>query len=402
MQAPRRAEFHPAKPGKVKLPTCGLRVGEKVYVRMPTCNHSVLITVKCGRACSANQLCVCEDLVMTFNAAGKCDLCTGAASDVAADAADAANASSAAASAASAASASDANSALEEPPSWWDSESDERFAECLYVAQMDGGYIEDRFYKQDTQLKLLFPTVGLAQWLHAKEWVQQQAKCGGIAARRHALGKSRRLRFIDLSTTRPARRRTWGAPDSSGAAWQTDDGARLYQDEDGCVTASSSSALPLTRVNANNQRLAAQQNIVTEGLMPASSSPSSSISYEGVYASGNGFGAELQTGGKRLRQDGFCSPLEAALERTQWLRGLQQGKERAPAASSTTSPPVEAAAGSPDELLPVRVRVRGVPTTARAKRPAKPPTEPPAVAAQGQEQLAAEALVNLQFGWTQR
>ena len=159
-------------------------------------------------------------------------------------------------------------------------------------------------------------------------------------------------------------------------------------------TASSSSALPLTRVNANNRRLAAQQNIVTEGLMRASSSPSSSISYEGVYASGNGFGAELQTGGKRLRQDGFCSPLEAALERTQWLRGLQQGKERAPA-SSTTSPPVEAAAGSPDELSAVRVRVRGVPTTARAKRRAKPPTERPAVAAQGREQLAAEALVNL-------
>ena len=287
MQATLRAEFHQDKPGKVKLPTCGLRVGEKVYVRMPTCDHSVLITVKCGRPCTANQLCVCSGLVMTFNAAGKCSRCTGtgstadaatgsaatapaaagsattsaagldaahstvnsagadagagagagarAASDVAADAAAAANASSAAATAASAASASGANSALEEPPRWWDSESDERFAECLYVAQMDGGYIEDRFYKQDTQLKQLFPTVGLAQWLHAKEWVQQQAQFGGIAARRRALGKSRRLRFVDLSATRPARRRTRGAPDSSGAAWQTDDGARLYQDEDGCV-----------------------------------------------------------------------------------------------------------------------------------------------------------------------
>ena len=279
MQAALRAEFHQDKPGKVKLPTRGLRVGERLCVRMPTCDHSVLITVRCGGACTANQLCVCSRLVMTFNAAGKCSLCTGtgstadaatgpaatgpaaagsattsaagsdaahstvnsagggagAASDVAADAAAAANASSAAATAASAASASGANSALEEPPSWWDSESDERFAECLYVAQMDGGYIEDRFYKQDTQLKQLFPTVGLAQWLHAKEWVQQQAQFGGIAARRRALGKSRRLRFVDLSATRPARRRTRGAPDSSGAAWQTDDGARLYQDEDGCV-----------------------------------------------------------------------------------------------------------------------------------------------------------------------
>ena len=100
---------------------------------------------------------------------------------------------------------------------------------------MAGDYIEDRFYKQDTHLKQLFPTVGLAQWLHAKEWVQQQAQFGGIAARRRALGKSRRLRFVDLEATRPARRRTRGAPDSSGATWQTDDGARLYQDEDGCV-----------------------------------------------------------------------------------------------------------------------------------------------------------------------
>ena len=285
MQATLRAEFHQNRPGKVKLPTCGLRVGERVCVRMPTCNHSVLITVRCG-PCTANQLCVCENLVMTFNAAGNCNLCTGtgstadaatgpaatapaaagsattsaagldaahstvnsagadagagagAASDAAGDATAAANASSSAAtaaSAASAASASGANSALEEPPAWWDSESDERFAECLYVAQMAGDYIEDRFYKQDTHLKQLFPTVGLAQWLHAKEWVQQEAQSGGIAARRRALGKSKRLRFVDLEATRPARRRTRGAPDSSGATWQTDDGARLYQDEDGCV-----------------------------------------------------------------------------------------------------------------------------------------------------------------------
>ena len=273
MQGVQQAESHQSKPGKVKLPTSGLLVGVRVCVRMPKCDHSVHITVKCGGACTANQVCVCRGLVMTFNAAGKCSRCTatssaatapaaagsatasaagsdaahstvnsagagagaGAASDVAADAAAAANASSAAATAASAAAASDADSALEEPPSWWESESDARFAECLYVAQMDGRYIQDRFYKQDTQLKQLFPTVGLDQWLHAKEWVQQQAKFGGIAARRGELGKSRRLRFVDLSATRPARRRTRGAPDSSGAAWQTDDGARLFQDEDGCV-----------------------------------------------------------------------------------------------------------------------------------------------------------------------
>ena len=132
-------------------------------------------------------------------------------------------------------------------------ESDARFAECLYVAQMDGGYIQDRFYKQDTHLTQLFPSVGLEQWLEAKEWVQRSAQGGGIAARRRALGKSRRLLFVDLSATRPSRRRTMqGAPDSSGAAWQTDDGARLYHDEDGRVykarpgkRAASSSVLAL-------------------------------------------------------------------------------------------------------------------------------------------------------------
>ena len=66
-------------------------------------------------------------------------------------------------------------------------------------------------------------------------------------------GKSRRLRFVNFSASRPSRcRTTQGAPDSSGAAWQTDDGARLCHDEEGRVykvqpgpRAASSSVLAL-------------------------------------------------------------------------------------------------------------------------------------------------------------
>ena len=101
-------------------------------------------------------------------------------------------------------------------------------------------------------------------------------------------------------------------------------------------TAGSSTALPLKRVKADSQGLAAQEamhNVDTEGL--ARSSQSSTISYEGVYASGDGFGAELQKGAKRLRQDGFRSPLEAALERAQWAKCLAEGKRHAPAIAAT-------------------------------------------------------------------
>ena len=293
---PPRCEFHQSKRGKVKLPTHGLRVGERLCVLMPACEHVIKITVSCGGACT--RRCVCEQKVMTFNTARKCSRCghdtgtadtatggsattsaagsaagsaahstarttvnsaaaaaTAAATSDAAAAYDAAATASAttAVAAPAAAASSDADSALEGPPSWWGVESDARFAECLYVAQMDGGYIQDRFYKQDTHLTQLFPSVGLEQWLEAKEWVQRSAQGGGIAARRRALGKSRRLLFVDLSATRPSRRRTpQGAPDSSGAAWQTDDGARLYHDEDGRVykvrpgqRAASSSVLAL-------------------------------------------------------------------------------------------------------------------------------------------------------------
>ena len=80
-------------------------------------------------------------------------------------------------------------------------------------------------------------------------------------------------------------------------------------------------------MKADKQGLAAQQNMDTEGLVLARSSQSSTISYEGVYTSGDGFGAELRKGAKRLRQDGFRSPLEAAQERAQWLRSREEGKE---------------------------------------------------------------------------
>ena len=46
---------------------------------------------------------------------------------------------------------------------------------------------------------------------------------------------------------------------------------------------------------------------------------------EGVYASRAGFGAELiQKGANRLRQTGFRTPSEAALERARWLKSLEQ------------------------------------------------------------------------------
>ena len=60
----------------------------------------------------------------------------------------------------------------------------------------------------------------------------------------------------------------------------------------------------------------------------------SSTGFDGVYACGDGFGAEVQIGAKRLRQDGFRSPLEAALERVRWLKSCEESKEHAPAAAA--------------------------------------------------------------------
>ena len=50
--------------------------------------------------------------------------------------------------------------------------------------------------------------------------------------------------------------------------------------------------------------------------------------FEGVYASGGGFEAKLQKGAKRLRQNGFRSPVEAALARARWTKSLEEGGAR--------------------------------------------------------------------------
>ena len=52
----------------------------------------------------------------------------------------------------------------------------------------------------------------------------------------------------------------------------------------------------------------------------ARSSQGEPTGFEGVYSSGAGFGAELRKGAKRLRQTGFHSPFEAALERARWAK----------------------------------------------------------------------------------
>ena len=88
-------------------------------------------------------------------------------------------------------------------------------------------------------------------------------------------------------------------------------------------------------------------------------SSQSSTGFEGVYESGGGFGAELvQKGAKRLRQDGFRSPVEAALARARWTKSLEEGgKGHAPSAtagtssgrSTSTSPPSSSAGHSEGE-----------------------------------------------------
>ena len=59
----------------------------------------------------------------------------------------------------------------------------------------------------------------------------------------------------------------------------------------------------------------------------ARSSQGEPAGYEGVYKSGAGFGAELRKGTKRLRQTGFSSAFEAALERARWAKPNPSPKE---------------------------------------------------------------------------
>ena len=60
----------------------------------------------------------------------------------------------------------------------------------------------------------------------------------------------------------------------------------------------------------------------------ARSSQGGPAGYEGVYESGAGFGAELRRGTKRLRQTGFRSAFEAALERARWTQYAVQGSSK--------------------------------------------------------------------------
>ena len=98
-------------------------------------------------------------------------------------------------------------------------------------------------------------------------------------------------------------------------------------------------ATPGARVGAAGRaaaraRVAARADV--EGLVLARSSETST-GFVGVYASGGGFGAELLEGTKRLRQDGYPSPVEAALERARWTKSLKRGKGHAPSATALAS-----------------------------------------------------------------
>jgi len=86
------------------------------------------------------------------------------------------------------------------------------------------------------------------------------------------------------------------------------------------------------------------------GLPASSPLPASGPLPEGVYASGGGFGAELQKGGKQLCQDGFLSPAEAAQERAMWKQGIEKGCRSAsnsPAGSSHGALPSASLPGGP-------------------------------------------------------
>ena len=112
-------------------------------------------------------------------------------------------------------------------------------------------------------------------------------------------------------------------------------------------TAGCSRAPPLARAAADGQRLAAHgaTHVANAGAVIAAHveelvlarSSQSSTGFEGVYASGGGFGAELRKGTKRLRQDGYRSPVEAALERARWMKSLLVAKGHAPSAGAGAS-----------------------------------------------------------------
>ena len=115
----------------------------------------------------------------------------------------------------------------------------------------------------------------------------------------------------------------------------------------------SSTAPPLTWAEADRQWLRAQGATHVEGLVLAGSSQNST-GFKGVYAFGGGFGAKLQRGAKRLRQDGFRSPVEAALARARWTKSLDEGKGHPSATAGASSGQQEQlAAEAPADLATV-------------------------------------------------
>ena len=147
-------------------------------------------------------------------------------------------------------------------------------------------------------------------------------------------------------------------------------------------SASETMTPPLTWTEADRidpQWLAAQgatQLMGVEALVLARSSLSST-GFEGVYASGVRFGAELQRGSKRFRQDGFRSPIEAALERSRWMAACSFHSE------SNAKACVECTAGS--------YCTEGVKSLGESKTPLAVAAE----ASSEREQLAAETLVDM-------
>ena len=98
----------------------------------------------------------------------------------------------------------------------------------------------------------------------------------------------------------------------------------------GSFNSDSSTAPPRTWVEADLLGLAVQGAIHAHAEeLVLEQSTQSSTGFEGVYAYPGfegGYGAELQKCTKRLRQGGFCSPIEAALERARWTKSLTKDK----------------------------------------------------------------------------
>ena len=111
--------------------------------------------------------------------------------------------------------------------------------------------------------------------------------------------------------------------------------------------------------------------LTEEGLVLARSSQGLA-GFEGVYASGAGFGANLQKGAKRLRQDGFSSAGEAALERARWTKSLMEGKGQASSSAAEASSREEQLAA--EALLAEMVLEQGVAQHQQSFSPVHPHT----------------------------